>query len=746
MLAQLPGPAAASARTLLQEAATLNGNRVLTLDEAHAALGPIVDALPDGGAAIRNAITQVDSFLDSERAREAVLGDGLEVFFNSRRDGLPGQLLAQLDELVSMADGRRLDVNAMVFSFTDPRISDWITDTVRNHPNVHVHMFTDWSQVSDSGGHQAPVLARLAKAENLPNLDIRFKKDNPYRWSTSRGRATYDHGKTQGLNHHKGVVALIDGVPTRLVTGSFNWTRSAATKNYENLMVINAGPSANRGLMHNFEHEFEALFNDGGMSLTYDEAREHKRLLFDQFKRVHRGGESIAIEGLAHGVGAQLDLLADSRPVDLNGWTSGEAIAQVFGDDELALGIARAMQAERLRFGRFSSMADLLDRLPVIASLPAAALDRVRHNTVFGDGLVRVNETSAEELQAIGAPPAVAEALLAHWQAHGDFESLAEVQTALGIEPSVWERLSRHLSDDINRVAFSAKAPYEDTGDSGMAAVNEKNTVPLRLADNELLLLDPETDEPFSIAINETPDQVQVRLADGRELPVVWNDDAEHFDVAEDFTSSGSYTAVASFKVAEGQLVASPEDSEPSDVLATAKLLYKESAQATETREVALSANTVLHVSATLGAGAIDMLRGAQAGDTVKIAMYGMSTSTPEFATLVEAIRRGVIVRGVLDKKYNGVAAAALARLNSEPDTDVLIKTSGRMMHQKYLVHVESADVFNGSANMSRSSSTKHSEDRFYIKNNPAIAADFEADFDRLWERLGPPVSTEPTP
>ncbi|MHC4832266.1 MAG: phospholipase D-like domain-containing protein [Planctomycetota bacterium] len=150
-----------------------------------------------------------------------------------------------------------------------------------------------------------------------------------------------------------------------------------------------------------------------------------------------------------------------------------------------------------------------------------------------------------------------------------------------------------------------------------------------------------------------------------------------------------------------------------------------------------LGADGVVHMeSATLGSGAVDIMRRAESGETLKLAAYGLSSSTPEYAALIGAARRGVKVRVILNKAYNERVAQGLKDLASAEGLDIEVKTSGRTMHQKYLVHPESNDVFNGSANLSSSSARKHSEDRFAFKNNPQIAAAFETDFNRLWGRL----------
>ncbi len=56
----------------------------------------------------------------------------------------------------------------------------------------------------------------------------------------------------EDLMHHK--FAVIDG--ERVVTGSFNWTRSGADRNNENLVVISSGEIAKE-----FSAEFDGIFN-----------------------------------------------------------------------------------------------------------------------------------------------------------------------------------------------------------------------------------------------------------------------------------------------------------------------------------------------------------------------------------------------------------------------------------------------------------------------------------------------------
>jgi cardiolipin synthase A/B len=113
--------------------------------------------------------------------------------------------------------------------------------------------------------------------------------------------------------------------------------------------------------------------------------------------------------------------------------------------------------------------------------------------------------------------------------------------------------------------------------------------------------------------------------------------------------------------------------------------------------------------------------------------MYGLSVSSPEFKALEAAARRGVPVRIVLNDDYNAGPIAAIKKLKEQGiDIDVRVQKA-KTMHQKF--GVVGDDAFAGSANFSESSSTKHSEDRFTVKNHPELAAEFQGRFDELWAK-----------
>ena len=80
------------------------------------------------------------------------------------------------------------------------------------------------------------------------NLFVRYKHDQPYEWDPVHRRLRWAYRASRGLLHHKTLGVFVDGVPTELVCGSFNWTRKAASS-YENLLILSAGDAASAALM-----------------------------------------------------------------------------------------------------------------------------------------------------------------------------------------------------------------------------------------------------------------------------------------------------------------------------------------------------------------------------------------------------------------------------------------------------------------------------------------------------------------
>lgn len=131
-----------------------------------------------------------------------------------------------LNRLLSFITSTRRSLDICVFTITDDRISDAIQGAHRR--GVKVRVITDNDKAMDRG----------SDVERLDRRGVDVRVDNT------------DHHM-----HHK--FAIADGM--FLVTGSYNWTRSAAKYNEENIVVLD-----NQGLVKAFQEEFEKLWRAFG--------------------------------------------------------------------------------------------------------------------------------------------------------------------------------------------------------------------------------------------------------------------------------------------------------------------------------------------------------------------------------------------------------------------------------------------------------------------------------------------------
>ncbi len=125
-------------------------------------------------------------------------------------------------QIAALFSGVRRTVDVCVFTITDDRIASAILDTHRRGRAVRI--ITDDDKAADPGSD----IDRLRKA------GVPVRVDN-----------------TRYHMHHK--FALFDGA--RLLTGSYNWTRSAAENNEENFIV-----TGDRRFIEPFSRLFEKLW------------------------------------------------------------------------------------------------------------------------------------------------------------------------------------------------------------------------------------------------------------------------------------------------------------------------------------------------------------------------------------------------------------------------------------------------------------------------------------------------------
>lgn len=130
--------------------------------------------------------------------------------------------------IVALFASAARSVDVCVFTITDDRLSRAVLDAHRR--GVAVRIITDDDKAFDAGSD----VGRLARA----GVEVRTDRE-------------------VGHMHHK--FAIFDA--RLLLTGSYNWTRSACDENYENLVIL-AAPR----LVADFSRAFEALWRrfEGG--------------------------------------------------------------------------------------------------------------------------------------------------------------------------------------------------------------------------------------------------------------------------------------------------------------------------------------------------------------------------------------------------------------------------------------------------------------------------------------------------
>ena len=127
-----------------------------------------------------------------------------------------------LRQIVGLINGARRSIDVCVFTITDDRIAEALLEANRRH--IQLRVLSDAVKTRDPGSD----IDRLAAAGVPVALDTHDK-----------------------FMHHK--FAIFDR--RTLVTGSYNWTRSAAMANNENLIV-----STNTRLLTAFAEEFDRLW------------------------------------------------------------------------------------------------------------------------------------------------------------------------------------------------------------------------------------------------------------------------------------------------------------------------------------------------------------------------------------------------------------------------------------------------------------------------------------------------------
>ncbi|GMU60411.1 MAG: hypothetical protein AMXMBFR34_21740 [Myxococcaceae bacterium] len=450
----------------LVQAAGVDGNKVLSAKEVRA----IADAFESASAG--NAALTPDKLGLGLAAATTTLKsmetlgnlDGITNAFTLQGSSVETKLIADLNASVARAAGRPMDINILIFEFQSDNIEKALTDVAKRHPNAKLRIIADSGQASESGGNALPSLLKL----KLPNVEVKFKKDFPYVWSSSQGRPVYNHGATGGLNHHKGLVTFIEGKPDTLITGSFNWSNTADSKNYENLTTFQNMDSSSARAISQFGEEFAGYWNNPEAALSPNAFQNFKGEKWNAMLTAN-GKRPTAKTNRPDDAYAAYAAPTDAKSIDVNSVrVSDEArLATLLGSRTLA----RAVRLERQKYGRFADVADLKERVPQLASFTDTQLQSVG----FGSGKVSINTATLEELDKAGLTKKQAEAVIAWREKNGDFDSVAELKQA-GVPGSTLTRLAEVLTA-VDVEAFFNSRPYgAPAGDTGYGPAGDRQS------------------------------------------------------------------------------------------------------------------------------------------------------------------------------------------------------------------------------------------------------------------------------
>jgi len=132
------------------------------------------------------------------------------------------------NKIISLIEGAKFTIDIAMFSFTDDQLGDAIVAAAKD-PDVTVRVLLD--------GWHAP--------EDKGEYDRSLKENGAL-------EVLVEHHK--GAMHHKFMV--IDA--KIVVTGSYNWSDSADTENYENIVVIQC-PEIAAAFASEFNHVWSTL-------------------------------------------------------------------------------------------------------------------------------------------------------------------------------------------------------------------------------------------------------------------------------------------------------------------------------------------------------------------------------------------------------------------------------------------------------------------------------------------------------
>jgi len=231
----------------------------------------------------------------------------IEVHFNSTERLEKYVKEAFSEAVVRSRKGGKGTIDIMIFSFTSSPLAESLLRIGRDYPGVRIRILANLSQlfreptsvvpdieniisgkleayrrvaerrkyfISDEKERKEAVESEYKqivsefRKKPIPSIEVRYKWFPAFSWDEKEGKPEYDHFHPKAdLLHHKSVVANGE----TLVTGSYNWSNYAETKNLENLMIIRS--PEDKKIVDDFQAEFEKMWNDPDMAKTGAECK-----------------------------------------------------------------------------------------------------------------------------------------------------------------------------------------------------------------------------------------------------------------------------------------------------------------------------------------------------------------------------------------------------------------------------------------------------------------------------------------
>lgn len=122
-----------------------------------------------------------------------------------------------------------------------------------------------------------------------------------------------------------------------------------------------------------------------------------------------------------------------------------------------------------------------------------------------------------------------------------------------------------------------------------------------------------------------------------------------------------------------------------------------------------------------------------EARQSIRVAAYGL-TSNPIGKALLDARKRGVDVRVVVDREHNGRRNTpnSIANLLAANGIPVRIDSAVKIQHNKVVI-VDGQSVQNGSFNLTAAAQTSNAENIIIHRGFPGLAKLFTDNWDHLW-------------